>query len=113
MDLDTKPVTHILGHFARDKSSERLVAFEVYNKGHDHYDNYLLLITPGTALSVELDREQAEDLIDVLRNTFALEGADGGWDCTYRCYDLPSHDVDSVPSKSKKRKRKTKEMTTS
>ena len=44
MEFDTNPVTHILDHLARDKSSERLAAFEVYNGGNDPYDNYLLLI---------------------------------------------------------------------
>jgi hypothetical protein len=91
MEFDTEPVTHILHHLTRDKSSEPLVAFEAYNKGDHQYDNHLLLVTPSTALSVHLNREQAADLIDVLRVTFELDGAENGeWECNYRCYDLPS-----------------------
>jgi hypothetical protein len=106
MEFDTKPVTHILHHLTRDKSSEPLVAFEVYNKDHDPYDNDLLLITPSTALSLDLNRDQAADLIEVLRNAFELDGAQNGeWECNYRCYDLPSYHSPSLPSKSKKRKR--------
>jgi len=103
MELDKKPVDHILDHLTRDKSSERLVAFDLYNKGRDPYDNYLLLVTPSTALSLDLDRDQAEDLIDVLRNAYELDGRQNDqWACNYRCYNPPSHDL---PAQTKKRKR--------
>jgi hypothetical protein len=105
---DTEPVTHILHHLTHDKSSERLVAFDVSNKGKDPYDNHLLLVTPSTALSLDLDREQAADLIEVLRNAFELDGVQNdAWACSYRCYNLPSWYDRSydLPSKSKKRKK--------
>jgi hypothetical protein len=106
--FNRKPATHILHHLIRDKSGEPLVAFQAYNRGEHQYDNHLLLVTPSTALSVDLDREQAADLIDVLRVAFELDGAvNGEWECNYRCYALPSHDVDS-PSRSKKRKKRKK-----
>jgi hypothetical protein len=83
---ETKPVTHVLRHLTRDKSSEPLVAFDVSNKGKHPYDNRLLLITPGTALALDLDRDQAADVIDVLRIAFELDGAQNDpWACNYRC----------------------------
>ena len=83
MEFDTKPVEHILRHLVRDKSTEPLVAFDIYNEGEHPYDNRLLLITPRTALSIDLDRDQAEDLIDVLRSAYELDGVTNDqWACT-------------------------------
>lgn len=105
-EFNRKPATHILHHLIRDKLSEPLVAFEVYNKGDHQYDNHLLLVTPSTSLSMDLNREQAEDLIDVLRIVFELDGAENGeWECNYRCYKLPSCHSPSLPPGLKKRKR--------
>lgn len=107
MYFDPEPVEHILSHLVRGKSSEPLVAFDVSNKGDHPHDNRLLLVTPGTVISLDLYRDQAKDLIEVLRTAYELDGVeDGGWNCTYRCYDLPSHSVETAPSKSKKRKKR-------
>jgi hypothetical protein len=111
MEFDTEPtITHIMDHLIRDKirdkSTERLIAFKTYNEDLEQYDHCLLLVTPSTSLSLELDREQAEDLIDVLRNAFEL---DGGRNEQYACkeayYDLPSPSPPSSSSRSKKRKK--------
>ena len=107
MEFDTEPVEHILSHLVRGKSSEPLVAFDVCNKGDHCYDNRLLLVTPGTVLSLDLDRDQAKDLISVLRTAYELDGVENhGWNCTYRCYELPSHSMKTAPSKSRKRNKR-------
>jgi hypothetical protein len=110
MEFDAKPVTHIMDHLIhdriRDKSSERLIAFKTYNEDLDQYDHCLLLVTPNSAVTVYLDREQAKDLIDTLRNAFEL---DGGRNEQYACkegyYSLPLPHSPSLSSRAKKRKR--------